>query len=304
MENPEGKYIHPISSMRGHREKGGDCCKYHEGKVGNSTKPGPEVYGIEHLEKIQALLEAQDVELKDVGHLIFESLLIVDKYWQDYRDELDTTLYQTHQKASAACNYLAGGWQASPQQYSQLFTVIWSLAQKDALKPNSRLLRAGTASGQHTKQLTEVFDLVGIKPEIFLVDLCKPPLAESSEDVDSLFQGNIANLPLNDNSIDILTGHVVDSFLVKEAQTHEEAISKRKEIYSELRRVMSENGCLCMLIGTSDHIARLNSSREIVKMLESAGFKTPIILPTTDPLDYDKENQTHSDGNYFVVAFN
>jgi hypothetical protein len=297
------KYEHPLPSMRGHLEKSGECCEYHANKVKKSTKPGPEVYGAKHLEKIKGLLEVQNIKELTAEQLVLSSLNIVDNYWKENKNELDSVLKDTHQKASEACNYLAGGWQASPHQYSQLYATMWALAQKGRLKNDSNVLLSGTASGAHTKQLTEVFPAVGMDPEVHTVDICKPPLVESEHDVDSITQCNIAALPYKTGSINVVTGHFVDSFLAKKVTTHEESLEIRKDIYTELNRVTNKDGCLCMGIGTSSHIARFNSADEIEETLSHAGYKDIFVLPTTDPLDYDKTSKRHTDGNYFVVAF-
>jgi hypothetical protein len=104
-------------------------CEYHETKVGKSVVPGPEVYSAEDQKKILQMFELIEIKDNNLQELTALALEKVRDYWRENRSRLNGDLKQAHQNAYTEAKnngrYLAGGWLAGPETYSQLLAVLW-----------------------------------------------------------------------------------------------------------------------------------------------------------------------------------
>ncbi|MBD3156821.1 hypothetical protein GF369_03250 [Candidatus Peregrinibacteria bacterium] len=305
-----------ISAIAGHgRCIDGKLCAYHEGKVNNSVCPSPEVYGEKPLEEIHKLLNSQKVEELSLEELIKNSLKLIDDYWKEHANELVGNLISAHRseykEAQKKDMYLAGGWMASPQQFSQLHAVMWVLNKKGKLTSNSDVLRLGTASGAHSEQLAGIFSIINsdLDPELTIIDKCNAPLENSKHLTEKLKLGDVVtdmrNL-IKDASMDVVTGHFITSFIPgkdsPEASGHAKSLAAKLQLFSNANYVLKLGGCLCICIGTSPKDPRrFNNQEEISNTIKDAGFRDINIVETTDPLDFT--DGSYDPGNFFVVAF-
>lgn len=305
-----------LATMSGHGKcENGDLCDYHKGKVFNSVCPGPEVYGEAHVRVVDELLNTQNFANLSLEDLVKHSLQLVDFYWRNHFSELNGELIAAHRteykKAQEEEHYLAGGWMASPQQFSQLYAVMWALHKRGNLNSDSQVLRLGTASGAHSKQLAAVFPMVddGLNPDLTIMDLCDAPLEDSREVTEKLVVGDVVSEMsdlIREASMDIVEAHVITSFIPAknspDASDHSKSLAAKLRLFSNANHVLKSGGLLCMCIGTSPKDPRrFNNKEEIVKTIEEAGFRDVTIVETTDPLDYTEGH--YDPGNFVVAAF-
>jgi hypothetical protein len=305
-----------LATMSGHGKcENGHLCSYHEGKVFNSVCPGPEVYGEAHVRAVDELLNKQDVANISVEDLVKNSLYLVDQYWSTHSGELNDGLITAHRaeykKAQEENHYLAGGWMASPQQFSQLYAVMWAMHKMGHLNSDSQVLRLGTASGAHSKQLARVFPMVeeGLNPDLTIMDLCDSPLEDSRDVTENLVVGDVVTEMrdlIGEASMDVVEAHVITSFIPAknspDASDHGKSLAAKLRLFSNANHVLKSGGLLCMCIGTSPKDPRrFNNEEEIVKSIEEAGFRDVTIVETTDPLDYTDGH--YDEGNFIVAAF-
>lgn len=305
-----------IPVMRGHdvcssdydSRTGKGLCEYHESKVGKSVVPGEDIYSRIDLVKIEEWLVHLAKKNLPIAEFLRIALTMVDDYWALHRNDLDERLYESHKRISEACKaegkYLAGGWMASPHQFSQLYAVLWILKKRGVLTDESEILRCGTASSAHTRQLTGTFEMLDVDPNVTIVDVCRPPLDESAPYVAKTVVADLQTMEFVSGQFCGVTGHVIDSFIPKQAASHAEALGIKADLFKRLNGAIKKDGFLVMLIGTSPNKRRFNTEEEIAYTLEAAGFAEIFVIRTTDPLDYDEEKGTHIDGNFFVVALN
>ena len=303
--------------MSGHGKcEDGHLCDYHEGKVFNSVCPGPEVYGEAYVRMVDELLNTQkDIENLSLETLVKNSLQLVNDYWLNHDGELNGELIAAHRteykKAQDEKKYLAGGWMASPQQFSQLYAVMWAMHKKGNLNSDSQVLRLGTASGAHSDQLARVFPMVeaGLNPDLTIMDSCDAPLEDSRHLTEKLVIGDVVTEMrdlIREESMDIVEGHVITSFIPAknspDALDHGKSLAAKLRLFLNANHVLKSGGLLCMCIGTSPKDPRrFNNEEEIVETIEEAGFRDITIVATTDPLDYADGH--YDPGNFIVAAF-
>lgn len=304
-------------------------CAYHEpkiypefGGIGGSVFPPESVWGKIQLDEIAEIIveKKEEVVYQQKLSTIEKIQLVlkwVNEYWLDHSDYLNNTLYTAWQTwietAKKTGKYGAGSWAASPQQLSQLIEVAKVLNREAGIMFDD-VLRAGTASGIHAQQEIFAFNLAGItEPQIYIVDICLPPLKESEAMAENGVGGTIFGsfMDLNslmDNSWQVVTAHFIESFLPTSEQyqkmqmTSEQAFFIKKAFFQKAYDLLVQGGVFIQAIGTNWDDRRLHNPIDIMKILLSAGFieENIAIVLTTDPFDY--ADGEHLPGNYFVIA--
>ena len=320
--------------------KEGEPCDYHKNKIDyrnftdlidpddkhhGSANPPKEVWGKEYIDKIDKTISAtkNNSEYKNLNTInkIKSILEKVNSFWQesDNSEALNGKLHENWAKWSEDVKdkkkYAAGGWKASPEQLSQIIEVLKVLREENVNV--EEYFRIGTASGKHTQQ--EIFAMAksGIKkPELTIIDSCKPPLTESKalakNPVKETILGSALELPEEMNEkYSIATTHFIDSFLPTKdmfddlKMTHQEALELKENHFKNVYRVLKNDGFFITAVGIDENgERRINNVEELKKCLENAGFneKNIVITETTDPYDYDNNNKKLQKGNYFIVT--
>lgn len=312
--------------------KEGEPCGYHSKKVASkyagtgeggsiSVSPSNETWGKTYIEEIATLIAAEKKAISyttaSAGEKLTVVLNLVNDYWESHADDLNKLLHAAWQTwtetASKVGKYGAGGWAASPQQLSQLVETVKVLHGEAGIKFDD-VLRVGTASGIHTQQEVFALGLAGIaKSQLYIVDICLPPLKESEAIAKAGVGGTILGSVLSlhgfmDNTWQVVTAHFTESFLPTAEQyqsaqmTPEQALIIKKAFFQKAHDLLMPGGVFIQAIGTTSDARRLHSPWEIKDLLAEAGFASEnvVIAPTTDPFDY--RDGVYLPGNYFVVA--
>lgn len=309
----------------------GDPCEYHVMKVNpwysgvpgetseGSVNPPKEVWGqsqlMEIAGKVSVVKDHTDYwELDSIGKITMV-LNTVNRYWHEHgetHNDLHQAWMQWMDQAKAKQTYGAGGWAASPQQFSQFVETIKVL--QELRLPLSPYLRIGTASGKHTQQEIFGLGLAGLtKPQLTVVDICAPPLIETKvvakNSIAEVQQRSILEFPPEGHTnFAVSTAHYTESFIPTNEQydahqmNHNQALQIKYTFVLHVHTLLQQNGVFITCLGTSGQARRFNTILEVSDAFIKAGFKGKnlIMVPTTDPFDY--ESGSYLPGNYFVVA--
>lgn len=345
-------------AMAGLRNRFWGMTEYHRNKVGKitvirngkresitkSTFPPEDVWAREDQETIlrsvnQLQLQPEYPTLSLVQQLR-QSLQITTEHWQDRNilNHLHDNWETWKNESESQGRYPAGGWAASPEQFSQLLAVIQVI---DTNQNLHRVLRLGTASGVHTEQELLALYLGLSNPsrlqhttedrlEFDVIDAYRAPLRDTRKVISPDLnlhtrRASALHLPKHalpwnrtkfpSDSVDLVTTSFIESFIPTEPEfrnnhmTHSAGIALKERLFTEAKRVLRNGGVFTMTIGTEQakqppqkDPRRFQNKEELQRSLVQAGFHPDkiIITPTTDPLDF--ENGQLSEGNYFVVA--
>ncbi|MBF0398396.1 MAG: hypothetical protein HQK78_16590 [Desulfobacterales bacterium] len=292
-----------------------------------SANPPLRVWGKEQINKIRNEVSGvkNEKEYKNFS-IINKITTVLDKtnsFWEEKEnsDALNGELHEEWVKwieeVKEKNKYGAGGWKASPQQLSQFIEVLKVLHEENIQIED--YLRIGTASGKHTQQ--EIFAMSvampkdGKKPELSIIDLCEPPLVESKvlakNAIKETFLESILELPKEMyEKYSVVSSHFTESFLPTKKifedsnMKHEDAVNIKENFFKNIFKALKDNGFFISALAIENSPRRFNNLDELKKCLKKVGFKEEniVIVPTTDPYDYDEKNKVLIEGNYFIVA--